>query len=582
VLHRGRRVQPDHGRRAAYHAGVARSTRRDDRPIPESEGGRVVLLLILGLAMLAGCLYVVAYLGAGDKVPAGTRIGGVEVGGQSPSSAIDVLRSGLRDRARTPFTVTIDGKTQQVPPRDVGLAVDYVASVRQAGAGRGWSPSRLWTYYTGGKALDPVVTLDQIRLASLLKRLGVSDGRSPTDGSVVFGHDGFSVSPPRTGLKLDPKIAAMAFWNAYLTDQPVVALQMTPTPPVIGVAAVHRFIRQFANPALVGPVQLRFGRSTLRLQPSSYSRFLGSETSGDHLRPTVRGGGLARIVDRRLRASGPVDAPVDATVAMVNGLPHVVRGRPGVSFQPADVGHALLRAIAAPQRVARVAASLAPASFTRGDARKLRIRHQISTFSVHLHRGVSAGTLMAASLRLDNTVLRPGDSFSLRDRLGSGVPAGPRGTALATALFNAAWLGGLQLGSHATLTSYTGSYPVGRDASVSDGQDLTFTDNSSYGVLVSVVMGAPTADHRGSLSVSLWSTASWDVSSSHGDPLNVVPAGRVVRHGSGCHGRDGRDGFDVEVTRTFSARGSGTVDHSGSYTVHYVPVDAVVCRSHGG
>jgi vancomycin resistance protein YoaR len=562
--------------------GVARSTRRDDRPIPESEGGRVVVLLILGLAMLAGCLYVVAYLGAGDKVPVGTRIGGVDVGGHSPSSAIDVLRSGLRDRARRPFTVNVGGQTRQVRPREVGLAVDYVASVRQAGAGRGWSPSRLWTYYTAGQALDPVITIDQLKLASLLKRLDASDGRSPTDASVEFGRDGFSVSPPRSGLKLDPKATATAFWNAFLTDAPVVSLQMTPTPPVIDVAAVHRFVRQFANPALVGPVQLRFGRSTLRLQPSSYSRFLGSATSGHHLRPVVHSGALARMVNQRLRQSRPVDAPVDATVAMVNGLPHVVRGRPGVTFHPADVGHALLRAIAAPQRVARVRASLAPPTFARADARKLRIRHQVATFSVRLHRGVSAGTLMAAALRLDDTVLRPGDSFSLRDRLGSGVPAGPRGTALATALFDAAWLGGLQIGSHATLPSYTGHYPVGRDASVSDGQDLTFTDDSSYGVLISVVMGRPTAHHRGSLTVSLWSTASWDVASSHGDPANVVPAGRVVRHGSGCRDRDGRDGFDVQVTRTFSPRGSGAVDHSGSYTAHYAPVPAVVCRQRRG
>lgn len=560
---------------------MARSTRRDGRPIPEGEGGRVVLLLILGLAMLAGCLYVVAYLGAGDKVPVGTRIGGVDVGGRTPSSAIDVLQSGLRDRARTPFTVTVGGQTQQVRPRDVGLAVDYVASVRQAGAGRGWSPSRLWTYYTAGQALDPVITLDQVTLASLLTRLDTADGRTPTDGSVTFGRDGFSVSQPQSGLKLDAKATAMAFWNAYLTDQPVVSLQMTPTPPTIDVAAVHRFIRQFANPALVGPVQLRFGRTTLRLQPSSYARFLGSETSGDRLRPIVRSRGLAQMVDRRLRQTGFADAPVDATVAMVNGLPHVVPGRPGVGFGPSDVGHALVHAIASPQRVARVRASLAPASFTRADARRLRIRHQISTFSVHLQRGLSANSLMAASARLDNTVLRPGDSFSLRGRLGSGVPGGPRDTALATALFNAAWLGGLQLGSHATLPSYTGQYPVGRDASVSDGQDLAFTDDSSYGVLVSVVMGRPTAHHGGSLTVSLWSTASWDVSSSHGDPTNVVPAGRVVRHGSGCRDRDGRDGFDVQVTRAFSPRGSATVDHSGSYTVHYAPVSAVVCRSHG-
>jgi vancomycin resistance protein YoaR len=565
-----------------YHAGVARSTRRDDEPVRESEGGRVVLLLILGLAMLAGCLYVVAYVGAGDKVPVGTRIGGVDVGGHSPGSAVDVLREGLRDRARTPFTVTIGGRTQQVRPKQVGLSVDYVASVREAGAGRGWSPSRLWTYYTAGETLEPVVHLDQLTLASLLERLDETDGRTPTDARVRFGHDGFRVSPPRSGLSIDPKAAASAFWNAFLTDQPEVALPMTPTPPAIDSTAVHRFVRRFANPALSGPVELQFGKSSLRLQPSSYSRFLGSVTAGHHLRPTVRDAALARMVQARLRRSGPVDAPVDATVKLVNGQPRVVPGRPGVSFAPGDVAHALLRAIATPHRVARVPASLAPASFTPADARKLGIRHQISTFSVHLQRSRSAGDLVAAAGRLDNTVLHPGDSFSLRDRLAAGVPGGGRGTALATGLFNAAWLGGLQIGSHASLLSYTGDYPMGRDASVADGQDVVFTDNTSYGVLVSVEVGPPTSSHGGSLTVSLWSTATWDVVSSHGDPTDVVAAGRIVDHGRDCHERNGHDGFDVQVTRSFARPGSSTVDHSGSYAVHYLPVAAVVCKRHHG
>jgi vancomycin resistance protein YoaR len=559
---------------------VARSTRRDHRPVRESEGGRVVLLLILGLAMLAGGLYVVAYLGAGDKVPVGTSIGGVDVGGHSPGTAVDVLREGLQDRARTPFTVTIGDRTQQVRPKDAGLSVDYVASVRQAGAGRGWSPERLWTYYTAGEALAPVVNLDQLTLASLLERLDATDGRTPTDARVRFGHDAFQVSPPHPGLSIDPKVAAGAFWNAFLTDQPEVALPMTPSPPAIDTTAVHRFVRRFANPAMSGPVQLRFGTSSLRLEPTSYSRFLGSVTAGDHLRPTVHDAGLARMVDARLRRGGPVGAPVDATVRIVNGRPRVVPGRPGVSFAPADVAHALLRAIATPGRSARVPASLAPETFTPADARKLRIRHRISTFSVHLRRGRSAATLVAAADRLDNTVLHPGDSFSLRDRLSAGVPGGARGTALATGLFNAAWLGGLPLGSHANVLSYSGDYPVGRDASVADGQDVAFTDDTSYGVLVSVAVERPTPTHGGSLTVSLWSTATWEVASSHTDPANLVAAGRIVRHGRGCHERSGHDGFDVEVSRTFAQPGSGVVDHTDSYAVHYVPVAAVVCRRH--
>lgn len=565
----------------SYHFAVARSTRRDAPPRPEGEGGRVVLMLILGLALLAGCCYVAAYLGASDKVPVGTRVGGVDIGGHSPTAAVAVLREGLASRAGTPFTVTVNGRTQQVPPTQVGLDVDYVASVRAAGAAQSWSPSRLWNYYTAGDALDPVLTLDQIRLAQLVRRLDVTDGRTATDGSVVFGRDSFRIRPPRPGFRVDLKAAASAFWNTYLSDQPRVQLRLTPTPPVIDAAAIQRFVGSFANPAVASPVQLRFGHATLRLQPSSYVHLLGSRHVGRELRPTVQARALAAVVDQRLSGGAPVDAPKDATVALVAGTPQIVKSRPGLVFAPHDVGSALVRAIRSPHRTATVHANLTPASFTNADARKLRIRHPIAAATVRLRRGLAARGLVAAAGRLDGTVLKPGDSLSLRGVLGHDVPADGPGTALASGLFDAAWLGGLKVDAHATLPSYTRVYPMGRDATLSNGQDLALTDDSTYGVLVSVVVGRPTSSHGGSLTVTLWSKPTWTVTSSHGDPTNVVPAGRTIGHGSSCHSRPGRDGFDVTVTRSFAARGTSTVDHVDSYAVHYTPVAAVVCRSHG-
>jgi hypothetical protein len=51
-----------------------------------------------------------------------------------------------------------------------------------------------------------------------------------------------------------------------------------------------------------------------------------------------------------------------------------------------------------------------------------------------------------------------------------------------------------------------------------------------------------------------------------------------VAHGHGCVARVGAQGFRVTVTRTFAQPGSGEPDRSGSYTVHYQPRPAVVCR----
>ncbi len=304
-------------------------------------------------------------------------------------------------------------------------------------------------------------------------------------------------------------------------------LPLVTTAPAVDTAAVQRFVAGFANPAMASAVTLRLGQDSVRLQPSSYGRLLGAEKAGHRLRPTVQADGLAALVADKLGGK-PADAPRDATIALVDGRPQVVSARAGKVFGPDSLAAALLHAIRTTDRTARGHADRQPASFTDADARALGITDQISSETLHLPSGSHVGGLVASAERLDGTVLKPGDSLSLRDRLGAAVPGDQSATQLATATFGAAWLGGLEIGSHANLPAYTRTYPMGRDATLRDGQDLTFVDSTRDGVLVSVTTTRPSATHAGSLVVSLWSTPRWSVSSDHDTPAQVVPAGRVV------------------------------------------------------
>lgn len=534
-----------------------------------------MLALVVGLALLAGGGYAGAYLMAGDKVPVGTTVAGVDIGGKNLSAAERVLRAGLASRAETPFTVVINGRTQQVPPAQVGLSVDYAASVSTAGAGRSWRPSRLWRYFTDGSSHAPVVSLDQDRLARLVRRLDVTDGRTPTDGGVVFRHQTFTVRSPRPGLTLDPRAAGTAFWNAYLSQDPSVELRLSPVAPAIDTATIDRFVKRFANPAMAASVELRFGTTDVHLSPAAYGDLLAARRVGDTLRPSVDAPALRRLADAQL-AGAPLDRPVPATVALVGGTPQVIPAKPGVTYRARDIARALIRAIGSKRRTATVRPTPARASFTAADARRLGIRTQIGSFTVRLPHDRAGGALAAAVGHLDGTVLKPGNALSLRGRLGGSTPTGARGDALATALFNAAWLGGLHITDHATSASYAGHVPAGRDASLRQGQDLAFTADGRYGVLVSAVAAPATAKQHGTLTVTLWSTPRWQVTSTDARS-HVVAAGRHVERGAGCTPRDGRDGFEVTVTRSF-LRG-GAVDHRSSYAVTYRPAAAVVCRS---
>jgi hypothetical protein len=527
---------------------------------------------VLGLLLIAGAGYTAAYLAASGKVPMGTTVGGVDIGGRRPSSAEQALRDGLASRADAPFTVVINGRAQQIRPSQVGLNIDYAASVRQVGAQRSWRPSHLFHYFTAGSTYAPVTTLDQEQLGRLLRTLDLTAGRTPTDGGVVFGRQAFTVRQPRPGFTIDQRYAGTAFWSAYLADSPSVRLRMAPVPPAIDLGTIDHFVRHFANPAMASSVELRFGSTGLHLQPTSYGDLLAARRVGNTLRPWVQAAALAQLTAGRLGGAALV-APRPATVALVGGRPQVVKARPGVTYRPRDVASALLRAIASKQRVATVKPTAVRATFTNADARKLGIRTQVSTFTVPLPSGPHGPVLGSAVSRLDGTIMKPHSTLSLRGLLGSSTPAQVDGDALATAVFNAAWLAGMKITAHATPATYDGTAPWGRDATLRHGRDLGFTDNTAHGVLVSVTRSAA----PNSLTVTLWSTPMWTVTSSPGPRTNVVKAPQQVSQAPDCTASAGRDGFHVTVTRSF-ARG-GRVDHTSSYAVSYAPVAAVVCQA---
>ena len=66
----------------------------------EKAGGKAVLFLLLVLAALAGGAYVAAYLAAGDKVPRGTTVAGVAVGGHTQDDAVALLERELATDGR--------------------------------------------------------------------------------------------------------------------------------------------------------------------------------------------------------------------------------------------------------------------------------------------------------------------------------------------------------------------------------------------------------------------------------------------------------------------------------------------------
>ncbi|WP_114422931.1 VanW family protein [Nocardioides houyundeii] len=567
----------------------------------EKAGGRVVALLLLGLLVLVLGGYAVAHQLAGDKVPRGATVSGIKIGGHSPEKAAKVLERGLAERAAAPIELVVDGKPRSVTPEQAGLSVDYRSSVADAGGEDSWSPGRLWDYFTGGDDRDAVVVVDEGAMSALLDQVDSEAGRPAKEGAVMFKGGEVKTRNARTGLSLDRDAAREALETAYLGEPAQASADLVETEPEIDEADVQQALTSFANQAVSEPVTLTFEGRSVRLAPADYTPALSLVPQDGALVPQLDAEALADVVDGAVADKG---GPVDATVELVNGQPTVIPDKPGASFDQGQIDAAFLDLVAAPtgQRTLAVDSTVAEAEFKTADAEALQIKEKVSSFTTYFpyaeYRNVNLGR--AAEL-IDGTVLKPGETFSLNDTVGErtrengftegfvisdGIfkeDLGGGVSQMATTVFNAMFFAGLEDVEHKPHSFYIDRYPVGREATVAWGAvDLRFRNNTDHGVLIDAKVSPSSPSSQGSVTVSMWSTKVWDITSSTSERYNFTPAQTRTLDTEDCYPNSGYGGFDVDVKRIFHTPGSKKVARTETFSTTYTPSDSVVCTPPAG
>ena len=558
---------------------------RHDDTVPL--GGKVAAVTILALSLLVGSAWVAVFLYAGDRAPRSARVEGVSIAGLAPVAAEEKLRRELAARAREPITVSYgDGRLRSVDPAQAGLDIDYEASVVAAGGGHGWSPQRLWDVVTGGGNHDAVVTVDEQKMQTALDALGQGIPQPPGDGSIAF-HDGRAVGVAgRPGLVID-RSGARALLVARYLHAGSQKLPMRTQQPVVTADEVNHTLGTFGRPAMSGPVTLVLGGQRIVAPPRLFGRALSVRVQDGHLVPQVDAGVL-------MQALAPVATvgaePEDARIELKGGMPVVVPARVGVAVDDDALEHGFAQALVrrGPARRVVVPGHVRQPSFTTADAQRLGVRRMVSTFSASFPYAEDQNVDLARSATLvDGTLLHPGETFSLNSALGERTKANgfSQGDAagvspLATALFNTMFFAGLKDVEHTFATVHSAAMPVGREATVVwPSADLRFTDDTDYGVLVSVRVTKATQRHDGSVTVSMWSTKRWDITALTGPRTDVQqPAIRYVG-AHGCQGAIGSPGFGVDVVRVFRKPGSGRVLRRETFHTDYRSGETVRCGS---
>jgi len=274
-----------------------------------------------------------------------------------------------------------------------------------------------------------------------------------------------------------------------------------------------------------------------------------------------------------------------------------VPGKEGVGLQPEEMAEKLVPAIteSGDARSVEIDAEVVDPAFTTADARKLKIKERVSSFSTFFpyaqYRNTNQGR--AAEL-IDGTILEPGETFSMNDAIGERTAAngftkgfiisggvfreelGGGVSQVATTTYNAAFFAGMDDVEHHPHAFYIDRYPMGREATLYYGSlDLRFRNSTKYGVLINAYVNPSTPGRKGEMHVELWSTKVWNIDAGLSEKRNFRKPGKQYDDTKRCVPQQPIQGFDVDVYRTFK-RG-GEVVKRETDTASYQAADHVIC-----
>ena len=548
---------------------------------------------------MVAVLYGVAHAYAADRLPRGTTIEGVDVGGLRPEAAEQRLTEALADREPETVQLRVGKEQAELDAAGAGVGVDAAASVAQVPVADGGDPTALWQALRGGVAHEAVVVVDDALLTERLTELAEQVERLAVEGGVLIEPTGPEPTYPRAGRELDVETARAAVLAALPFPRGPVELEVSRVAPEVGADEVDRAVAEFAEPALSAPVTLTSaGGSSATIAPQDFAGTLSLRAEDGRLVPSADAAGLARRVDAVLPEAS--EEPQDATVALLGGRPQVVPAGAGGTVDADELAEEFRGAVTAPagERAVAVPTTAVEPAVTTQEARGWGVREVVSEFTTEYpHADYRNTNIGRAAELVDGTLLQPGDLFSFNETVGertaengftegfvisNGIFAEDFGggvSQMATTTFNAAFFAGLEDVEHKPHSFYIDRYPVGREATVAwPTVDLRFRNDTEHAVLIDAEHDPSTPTTSGAVTVRMWSTDVWDVEALTSERYAPTSPATRVLSGEDCYPNTGYSGFDVDVTRVFRLAGQDEVHHREVMHTTYTPSDTVVCQ----
>lgn len=542
--------------------------------LPRTHDIRFAAMFVLIFVTIIAAVYAVGFVVAGNRLPRGTTVAGIDVGGMTRGEARTELQEQLAGRIDTPISATALDQSFKLDPQLSGLTFDIEKTLSNGLSGERWDPRHMLKVVTGGGPLGPVVEVDQVEMQATLDRIAGQVDHDPVDAGVMFAGGEPTASTGQVGTSLDYSAAAAKLEQAFIDGDEEVTLPVTSVDPDVTTTEAARYVDEVAAPAVAGPVRIHIADVTRTIPPHVFAPALRTAVEDGELRLDANATLLAQR-SRALLASLP-HHPRNARIVFDDGRPVVVPSRNGVSVAPDDWASAVLVAARyrGVHRVSRAKVTPEVPALSTEQANALKVDQRVVSTEVRIP-GRLVSDAAATAQRLDGALVRPRQTFSLRQRIGS--PAAEAGTVVASALYSSAFRLGLGQITRIAPPSHVSGTEPGLDASLESGVDLSWQNDTPFGIYVRAFVSAPRRG-SGDLVVQLWSSPYFHVGVTSSGRYDVV--GPDVQHGSGadCVPRTGSPGFQVDVTRTIRAAGSG--NRVEKTNTRYSPVATVVCSKH--
>jgi vancomycin resistance protein YoaR len=547
--------------------------------------------LVVAAALLAFvALYVAAAAWFGDRVPRGTTVSGVAVGGQSGDDATATLTSALGSVAAKPIVLTSTAGKVRTTPKALGLTVD-VRSTVDGLVGFSLSPAAMWAHVAGGSAQPAVVTVDDEAFAATVDKARGKLDAKPVEGAISLKGGKVTVKAPVTGTTTDVAGTADAV-RRWWPGERTVEVAATAAPPKVTADELARVRSEFADIAVSGPVTVSANGKSFTVAPKAFvpAVVLTPDASGT-ITPRADPKKLAAVVHAAAEKAGAEVEAKDAVVTFSGRTPTVRPHVAGSALDDASLTSEVWKAISTTTRTATVATKPTEPAFTTAVAKATLPKEKISSFTTQFPVGQPrVHNIKLASRIINGTYIPPGEQFSMNGILGERTAAkgyieagiireGRAATSygggisqVSTTIFNAAFFSGMQLDAWTPHYYYISRYPEGREATISwPNLHNKFTNTTDGGVLIQISVT------DSSITVSFWGTRKYDVTATKSARYDIVQPRKYSDPGPDCLDQAPVPGFKVDVGRIIKQ--NGKVVKTEKFTTNYRPEDDVTCTN---